>query len=117
VSDEQATVGGFWSVYYYDGQIYGTEITRGLDVFELVPSDYLTANEIAAAALADTGGAFNPQQQYPVQWRSTPAWRWRSSINWSEPERRMPHWRVSCATGWMARSPGRAARSLPGIPP
>ena len=68
ISDEQATVGGYWSVYYYDGHIYGTEITRGLDVFGLVPSEYLTANEIAAAALADTGGAFNPQQQYPVQW-------------------------------------------------
>ena len=30
--------GGYWSTYFYDGFIYGTEITRGLDVFRLVPS-------------------------------------------------------------------------------
>ena len=32
----------------------------------------LSANEIAAAALADQGGAFNPQQQYPVRWPAEP---------------------------------------------
>ena len=58
--------GGYWSTYYYRGRIYGTEIARGLDVFALKPSANLSANEIAAAALADQGGRFNPQQQYPV---------------------------------------------------
>jgi hypothetical protein len=42
-------------------------------VFELTPSDYLTDNEIAAAALADEGGVFNPQQQFPVRWPSEPS--------------------------------------------
>jgi hypothetical protein len=32
----------------------------------------LTANEIAAAALANQGGIFNPQQQYPVAWPAEP---------------------------------------------
>jgi hypothetical protein len=64
--------GGFWSAYYYDGRIYGTEIVRGLDVFELVPSDYLSENEIAAAKVADFGGVFNPQQQLPVTWPDLP---------------------------------------------
>jgi uncharacterized protein (DUF305 family) len=64
--------GGYWSSYWYDGRIYGTEIGRGLDVFELVPSEHLTANEIAAAAMADEGETFNPQQQFPVTWPDHP---------------------------------------------
>ena len=49
VSDEQMEMGGSWSVYWYNGYIYSSEIARGLDVLELVPSEFLTANEIAAA--------------------------------------------------------------------
>lgn len=41
--------GGFWSVYWYNGYIYGSEILRGLDVFELVPSAAISQNEIDAA--------------------------------------------------------------------
>ena len=33
--------GGYWSTYWYNGHIYGTEIARGLDVFKLTPSEYL----------------------------------------------------------------------------
>jgi uncharacterized protein (DUF305 family) len=66
-------VGGYWSAYWYDGRIYGTEIVRGLDVFELRPSDFLSENEIAAAKLADDGGVFNPQQQFPVSWPDEPS--------------------------------------------
>ena len=49
VSAESMEMGGSWSVYWYNGYIYSSEIARGLDVFELVPSEFLTANEIAAA--------------------------------------------------------------------
>jgi hypothetical protein len=28
-------LGGFWSTYYYNGRIYGSEIQRGFDVFKL----------------------------------------------------------------------------------
>jgi len=45
---------------------------RGLDVLALTPSEHLTENEIAAAALADQGGVFNPQQQFPVTWPAEP---------------------------------------------
>ena len=41
--------GGSWSVYWYNGVIVNSEIARGLDVFELQPSAWLSANEIAAA--------------------------------------------------------------------
>jgi uncharacterized protein (DUF305 family) len=73
LDEETLVVGGYWSVYWYNGLIYGTEIYRGLDVFDLVPSEYLTANEIAAAKLADQGAVFNPQQQFQVSWPAEPA--------------------------------------------
>ena len=63
--------GGYWSSYFYEGYIYGTEIVRGLDVFRLTPSQYLTENEIDAASKAypESGSrVFNPQQQIPMSW-------------------------------------------------
>ncbi|HEX6693995.1 MAG TPA: hypothetical protein VF035_04740 [Longimicrobiales bacterium] len=41
--------GGSWSVYWYNGNIVSSEIARGLDILELVPSAHISANEIAAA--------------------------------------------------------------------
>ncbi|MBL0947750.1 MAG: DUF305 domain-containing protein [Brevundimonas sp.] len=72
VNAERQGSGGYWSVYWYNGRVYGSEIGRGLDVFTLTPSEHLTANEIAAAAMADEGGTVNPQQQYPVTWPAHP---------------------------------------------
>ncbi len=72
VHEEALILAGYWSTYWYDGRIYGTEIARGLDVFALEPSEFLTENEIAAAALADQGDVFNPQQQFPVTWPAEP---------------------------------------------
>ncbi|WAT17384.1 DUF305 domain-containing protein [Aurantiacibacter sp. MUD11] len=69
IDDDQLVTGGYWSAYWYNGRIYGTEITRGIDVFALQPSEHLTAEEIAAAEAASfEGGVFNPQTQYPVTW-------------------------------------------------
>ena len=72
IDEEDLVTGGYWSTYWYGGRIYGTEITRGIDVFALTPSDYLSDNEIAAAEVADQGRSFNPQQQYPVTWPDEP---------------------------------------------
>ena len=72
IDDEHLIVGGYWSAYWYDGQIYATEIVRGLDVLSLVPSDFLTENEIAAARVADQGSRFNPQQQLRFNWPAEP---------------------------------------------
>ena len=66
--------GGYWSTYYYDGFIYGTEITRGLDVFRLIPSEYISKKEIEAASNAFPAvgdNVFNPQQQFPMAWPDT----------------------------------------------
>jgi uncharacterized protein (DUF305 family) len=72
VNGDELVGAGYWSTYWYGGRIYGTEIARGLDVFALAPSPQMTENEIAAASLADYGGRFNPQQQFPVRWPDHP---------------------------------------------
>lgn len=72
IDEKELVTGGFWSTYWYKNHIYGTEIIRGLDVLALNESEYLTANEIAAAGLADLDGVFNPQQQFPVRWPDHP---------------------------------------------
>ncbi|MBV7258337.1 DUF305 domain-containing protein [Erythrobacter crassostreae] len=69
ISDKQLVVGGYWSSYWYNGRVYGTEITRGIDVFALEPSEFLTAEEIAAAEAASYANTrFNPQTQTQVSW-------------------------------------------------
>lgn len=68
IHEERLMLGGYWSTYWYDGRIYGTEIARGLDVFELQASAAMSENEIAAAMIADQGELFNPQQQFAVTW-------------------------------------------------
>ena len=54
--------GGYWSTYWYNGYIYGSEIVRGMDVFALEPSEHLSQNEIDAAMLVMTE-ELNPQNQ------------------------------------------------------
>jgi len=49
VDSTRMAMGGSWSVYWYNGEIVSSEIARGLDVFELVPSPLITQNEIDAA--------------------------------------------------------------------
>jgi len=67
LSATESVLGGFWSAYWYNGHIYGTEITRGLDVLTLTPSPLLTQNELDAAALVRYE-TFNPQMQPRVTW-------------------------------------------------
>ena len=40
---------GSWSAYWYNGVIVSSEIGRGLDVFELLPSGFISRNELDAA--------------------------------------------------------------------
>lgn len=71
IHPDRFVMGGFWSAYWYRGYIYGTEIARGLDVLELLPSEYLTENELAAAASV-APAAFNAQQQPRLEWPVRP---------------------------------------------
>jgi hypothetical protein len=62
-------LGGEWSAYWYNGYIYGSEIARGLDVFKLVPSKFLTQNEIDASDLVQFN-ELNVQNQSKIAWPS-----------------------------------------------
>jgi len=59
--------GGYWSTYWYNGYIYGSEISRGIDVFKLIPSQYLSQNEIDAANLVRSD-ELNAQEQQRNIW-------------------------------------------------
>ena len=58
---------GYWGAYWYNGHLYGSEIARGLDVFELTPSEYLSQNEIDAAKSVRFE-QYNPQMQPKLVW-------------------------------------------------
>jgi len=59
--------GGTWSVYWYNGAMYSSEISRGLDVFELTPSEFISQNEIDAAKTVHFD-YFNAQGQPKLVW-------------------------------------------------
>jgi len=67
IDASKLVIGGFWAGYYYNGYIYGSEIARGLDVFELTPTADLTQNEIDAAKLVRFD-QLNPQSQPKLVW-------------------------------------------------
>ncbi len=60
-------LGGHWSAYWYNGHIYASEIARGLDVFELTPTKFLTQNEIDAAKTVRVS-ELNVQNQQKIEW-------------------------------------------------
>jgi len=67
---KQLILGGYWSAYWYNGAIYGSEISRGVDVFRLKPSDVLTQHEIDAAK-AIQSDEMNTQVQKKIVWPAT----------------------------------------------
>jgi hypothetical protein len=69
VNGEKRAGGGQWSTYWYNGYIYGSEISRGVDVLKLVPNQYLTQNEIDAASQVHFD-ELNVQNQPKIVWPS-----------------------------------------------
>jgi hypothetical protein len=61
------SMGGYWSAYWYNGYIYGSEIARGVDVFKLVPNKYVTQNEIDASNQVHFD-ELNVQNQPKITW-------------------------------------------------
>ncbi|HZI21080.1 MAG TPA: hypothetical protein VFD76_01140 [Gemmatimonadales bacterium] len=59
--------GGSWSAYWYNGVIVSSEIARGLDIFELKPSGFISQNEIDAAKSVRLD-YFNTQDQPKFVW-------------------------------------------------
>jgi hypothetical protein len=70
VDASRPAMGGAWSTYWYNGQIISSEIARGLDVAELLPSQFLTQNEIDAAKTV-RWNQFNAQGQPKIEWPAT----------------------------------------------
>ena len=70
IDEKNLITGGYWSPYWYNGRIYGSEISRGIDIFRLLPSEFLTQNEIDAAS-AIRLDSFNAQMQPKLTWPPT----------------------------------------------
>ena len=70
VDGAQMRMGGSWSVYWYNGVIVNSEIARGMDIFELAPSETLTQNEIDAANSVRLA-QLNSQGQPIFEWPAT----------------------------------------------
>jgi len=67
IDPKQLVLGGDWAAYWYNGYIYASEIARGLDVFELTPTKFLTQNEIDAAKTVRVN-ELNVQNQQKIEW-------------------------------------------------
>jgi hypothetical protein len=67
LSNTRLMTGGSWSVYWYNGLLYSSEIARGLDIFELLPSGLVTENELDAARTVRFE-YLNAQQQRKFVW-------------------------------------------------
>jgi hypothetical protein len=69
VNPEQLVTGGYWSAYWYNGHLYGSEIARGIDIFRLVPTEHLTQAEIDAAVqvrFTEFNVQSQPRIEYPL---------------------------------------------------
>jgi hypothetical protein len=70
IDPKMLVLGGDWSAYWYNGHIYASEIARGLDIFELTPTKFLTQNEIDAAEAVRVA-ELNVQNQERIEWPRT----------------------------------------------
>ncbi len=67
VDSTRMEMGGSWSVYWYNGNIVSSEIARGMDVAQLVPSEFISQNEIDAANTVKWD-YLNAQGQPKISW-------------------------------------------------
>jgi len=112
VNPERMEMGGSWSVYWYNGLIVSSEIARGLDVFELVPSAYLSQNEIDAAKTV-LWPEFNAQGQPRIVWPASFA-RARAHVDQLERSGGLAATRIASLRGVLSeaeRASGAARRS------
>jgi hypothetical protein len=67
IDSTRFAMGGSWSVYWYNGSIVSSEIARGLDIFELTPSAFISKNELDAAKTVKQD-YLNTQGQQKLVW-------------------------------------------------
>ncbi|MCC6316931.1 MAG: hypothetical protein IT361_04490 [Gemmatimonadaceae bacterium] len=100
-------MGGSWSVYWYNGAIVSSEIARGLDVADLVPTQYISQNEIDAAKTV-RWTHLNAQGQPLIEWPPSFALA-KSFVDQLERNRCLSAARISAVRGAIAsaeRAPG-----------
>lgn len=102
ISEERYVAGGVWSIYWYNGYLVSSLMARGLDIFELIPSEYLTANEIAAANTV-VMQQFNPQAQPKWEWPATFVLA-KAYLDQIERDRGMPKDEVDAIRAELARA-------------
>ena len=104
VDGETMRMGGSWSVYWYNGVIVNSEIARGLDILELVPSDVMTQNEIDAANAVRLTH-LNSQGQPIFEWPATFALA-RAYLDQLERHRGLDAARIASARDELAAAEG-----------
>jgi hypothetical protein len=67
IDPQQLLTGGYWSSYWFNGHLYGSEIARGIDIFRLVPTEHISQAEIDAAVQVRSN-EFNVQSQPRVEY-------------------------------------------------
>jgi hypothetical protein len=67
VDGTRLIMGGSWSVYWYNGLIVNSEIARGLDIYELLPTGLISQNELDAAKTVRFD-YLNAQEQRKFVW-------------------------------------------------
>ena len=102
IDAKELITGGYWSGYWYNGHIYGSEIARGIDIFRLIPSPFLTQHEIDAAA-AIRSDEFNPQEQPKMSWPATPTVA-RAYLDQLNRDKALPQARAAAITSALDRA-------------
>ena len=93
---------GSWSVYWYNGHIVSSEIARGLDIFELLPSGFISQNELDAAKTVRFE-YLNAQEQPKLVWPPSFALA-RAYLDQLERSRGLAEARVSALRGELTRA-------------
>ena len=102
VDAKQLFTAGLWSTYWYNGYIYGTEMARGLDIYQLKASEHLSQNELEAARLVHYD-VFNPQQQPRVVHEASPVVA-RAYLDQLTRAKAVPSARASAITAALAKA-------------
>jgi hypothetical protein len=103
---------GTWSVYWYNGYIYNSEIARGLDVLELMPSGFLTQNELDAAKTVRFD-FYNTQEQRKFVWPATFVLA-RAYLDQLVRSNGLPAARIEAVRGTLATAEGQAGSARSG---
>ena len=73
--------GGYWSTYWYNGHIYGSEIARGIDVFRLHAERVPVAERDRRGDARAARRASTRSSSTKVTWPASARWRARTSIS------------------------------------